>query len=305
MVLQNTRRYFEEEANEDPNLQREGILGDQGVTVADVTKTLDFMITTLEEDLKNNAPIRLQNTDFLNKNFRVISWQAFNPKATRQRNIRLTKYAVFTHPGSRTRTDKFNIGLYALKPESVAEGLHLKYTKQEVLNNIYEEGGPEFGKVEPLVYLDREGLESALMEGTIRVSFPDGTSALYNVDRSNNIPFVKGLDRRQQKRYWYFKPVDEIKGYGHRIDKKISVKPRVTFAGDILNIGLGKIVAIQYVQGGKSQMKLGMIADTGGAFLPNLYQLDFLSGVFETQQDYLNYVRTLPEYVKAYILIKK
>ena len=304
VVLTSTRKYFKNRLDRDPDLQREGILGTQGVTVPDAVKTLDFMISSLKQDIKAKRSIRLQDSKFLNANFRTIEWKAFDPKVTHEKRVRLTKYAVFTHPGSRTPTPDFNIGIYALKAGEDLDRVR-KYTKQDVLKNIYEPNGTEFGAVEPLAYLDREGLESALMEGTVLIKFTDGTKAFFNVDRNNNIPYIKGLAPTEQKRYWYFKPVNAIKGYGETIDAKISLKPGVTFAGDVLNIGLGKIVVTANEANGKQQLRMGIIADTGGAFLPNLHQLDFLAGVFDSKEDFAAHTRKLPEYTKAYILVKK
>jgi hypothetical protein len=306
VVLNSTRKYFKNRLAEDPDLQREGILASQGVTVTDVVETLDYMILTIEQDLKAKRSIRLQNSKFLNTHFRAIQWQAFDPKVTDEKRIRLTKYAVFTHLGSRQPTKEYDVGLYALKPGTEIDRVRLKYTKQDILKNIYEPHGSEYGAVEPLAYLDRAGLESALMEGTILIKFTDGTSAYFNVDRNNNIPYVKGLDPREQKRYWYFKPVNAIKGYGQTIETKISLRPGVTFAGDVLNIGLGKIVVTESgTDSGKPVLQMGIIADTGGAFLPNLHQLDFLAGVFDSKADFGTYIRSLPEYTKAYILVKR
>jgi hypothetical protein len=305
VVLNSTRKYFKSRLDNNPDLQREGILGTQGVKVADIIKTLDFMVLTLQQDLKAKKPIRLQDPKFLNTNFRSIQWTAFNPTAKDEKRVRMTKYAVFTHPGSHTPTPEFNAGLYALKPDTDTEAIRLKYTKQDVLTNIYEPKGKEFGTVEPLAYLDREGLESALMEGTVLIKFTDGTSGFFNVDRNNNIPYIKGLTPNDQKRYWYFKPVNAIKGYGGTIQTKISLKPGVTFAGDVLNIGLGRIVVTENSINGKPKLRMGIIADTGGAFLPNLHQLDFLAGVFDSKEDFAEYTRKLPEYSKAYILVKR
>ena len=305
IVLKSTRKYFSNRLDSDPDLQREGILGTQGVKVTDILKTLDFMVLTLQQDIKAKRSIRLQDPKFLNTNFRSIQWTAFNPTAMDEKRVRMTKYAVFTHPGSRTPTKEFTAGLYALKPDTDVDAIRLKYTKQDVLTNIYEPQGIEFGTVEPLAYLDREGLESALMEGTILIKFTDGTSRFFNVDRNNNIPFVKGLNPTEQKRYWYFKPVTAIKGYGQTIETKISLKPGVTFAGDVLNIGLGRIVVRENAIDGKPQLHMGIIADTGGAFLPNLHQLDFLAGIFDSKDDFNAYTRKLPEYTKAYILVKR
>jgi hypothetical protein len=305
VVLDSTRQYFKERLDSEEDLQREGILGTQGVKVADIVKTLDFTILTLQQDIKAKRSIRLQDPKFLNTNFRSIEWTAFNPTAKDEKRVRMTKYAVFTHPGSRTPTKEFTAGLYALKPDTDIEAIRLKYTKQDVLKNIYEPQGKEFGKVEPLAYLDREGLESALMEGTVLIKFTDGTSEYFNVDRHNNIPYIKGLKPHDQQRYWYFRSVNDIKGYGGSIETKISLKPGVTFAGDVLNIGLGRIVVTENSSNGKPQLHMGIIADTGGAFLPNLHQLDFLAGVFASKEEFTEYTRKLPEYTKAYILVKR
>jgi hypothetical protein len=297
-VLTNTRAYFAQ--SQDPKISLGGILGTQGVSPMDTVKTLDFAIATLREDLQAKRPNRLQDPNFIRQNFRTIQWNAADPKQPEQSKIRITKYAVFTHPGSRTKTDKFDTAIYSLKdPRAKAA----KYTKQEVLAGIYEKAGKDAyaDKVEPIAYLTRDGLEEALMEGTILIKFNDGTQGFFNVDRSNEIAYIKGLDRKEQKRYWYFKPVDKIKGYGQAMENKISIEPGVTFAGDVLNIGLGKLVVISSADG----MRMGTIADTGGAFLPNLHQLDFLAGTFDGKPAFDKAARSLPEYATAYFLVKK
>jgi hypothetical protein len=304
-VLQNTQTYFQTYADENPEVQREGILGAQGVTLPDVLNTLAFMIDTLQEDLANQQPIRLKDPTFINTHFKVMTWSAYNPVDLGQRLLRITKYAVFTHPGSRTRTDVFNVPLYRLNEDAETDRFYLNYTKQQVLSGIYEAGGAEFGRVEPLAYLTRESFEDALMQGTIQVNFPDGASAFFNVDRNNGIAYNAGLSPYQQGRYWYFNPVDGIKGYGHKSAAKISIAPGVTFAGDVLNIGLGRVVVLEHNMGGQAQLQLGIIADTGGAFLPNLHQLDFLAGVFHDRDEFYAYTSRLPEYAKAYLLVKK
>ncbi|TAF07642.1 MAG: hypothetical protein EAZ77_09045 [Nostocales cyanobacterium] len=304
-VLTNTRKYFRDYAHKDPDISRNGLLLSQGVTVEDVLKTLDFMITVLEEDISNNRPTRLQDPNFINANFRVIKWSAYNPEQPKQKQLRITKYAVFTHPGSRTKTSKYNIPIYSLKDNLAGDKFYTKYTKQDVLSGIYEPGGKEYGKVEPLAYLTREGLEEALMQGTVLINFTDGSKAFFNVDKNNGISYVRGVKPTSQKRYWYFRKVDEIKGYGYKIDAKISIKPGVTFAGDVLNIGLGRVIVMEYNQGGNKRLQMGVMADTGGAFLPNLHQLDYLAGIFKNQTEFRQNIQQLPEYATPYILVKK
>lgn len=304
-VLTNTRKYFQDHAQKDPDISRNGLLLSQGVTLEDVLKTLDFMIVVLQEDISNNRTTRLQDPNFINANFRVIKWSAYNPEKPKQKQLRITKYAVFTHTGSRSKTSKYNIPIYSLKENLDTDKFYMKYTKQDVLSGIYEPGGKEFGKVEPLAYLTREGLEEALMQGTILINFTDGSKAFFNVDKNNGISYVKGLKATSQKRYWYFRKVDQIKGYGHQIDAKISIKPGVTFAGDVLNMGLGRVIIMEYNQAGNKRLQMGVIADTGGAFLPNLAQLDFLAGIFQNQREFRQHIQQLPEYATAYILVKK
>jgi hypothetical protein len=304
-VLVNTRKYFQDYSSQDPDILRTGMLATQGVTVPDVLKTLDFMIAVLKQDIANNRATRLQDPKFINSNFRVIKWTAYNPKDKKQKQLRITKYAVFTHPGSRKKTSTFNTPIYSLKDNSNKNTFYTKYTKQDVLSGIYEPGGKEFGKVKSLAYITRTGLEEALMQGTILINFTDGYRAFFNVDRNNAMPYIRGLKATAQKRYWYFREVDAIKGYGYKIDAKISIKPGVTFAGDVLNIGLGRVIIIEHTKGGRKHLQMGVMADTGGAFLPNLYQLDFLAGIFKSQKEFRQNISQLPEYATAYFLVKK
>lgn len=304
-VLYNVRQYFATATEADPNVLREGLLGTQGVTVADTIETLDFMISVLYEDIVNQRPTRLKDPSFINTHFKVIKWKPYNPKSPAQNQLRITKYAVFRHFGSRTKTAQFNTPIYRLNDQFTADKFYTQYTKQQVLSGIYNPGGTEVGKAEPIAYLTREGLEDALLQGTVLIKFPDGGSAYFNVDRSNGMQYQRGVKQRSQKRYWYFKEVDAIKGYGGEKADKIPVKPGVTFAGDILNIGLGKIVVIEHGQGGAKKLQLGAIADTGGAFLPNLHQLDFLAGIFVNKSDFNGYLSRTPDYAGAYILVKR
>jgi hypothetical protein len=300
-VLKNTQDYFQQYQDINPAVQRIGILGTQGVTMSDVYSTLAFMISTLEEDIAQQQPIRLKDAKFINQNFQVIKWSAYDPQYPNELEVRLTKYAVFTHPGSRTKTGAYTVPLYALKEGAESDRFYLNYTKQQVLSGIYEPGGAEYGRVEPLVYLTRDSFEDAIMQGTILIKYADGTSQWFNVDRNNGIAYVPGRSAYSQGRYWYFRSVNDIRGYGHNFESKIAIKPGVTFAGDVLNMGLGRIVILNY--SGKQQM--GIIADTGGAFLPNLHQLDYLAGVFANRDEFYDSIANLPEYAQAYLLIHK
>lgn len=308
-VLRNTRQYFQSYGATDPVAQREGILAAHGVTLTDVLATLDFMIATLTADISHKRPIRLQDPAFINRHFRVIQWLPHNPRNRQQtQQLRLTSYAIFTHTGSRRRTATYNTALYALpqrQPDQPEDTFYKHLTKQQVLAGIFEPGGALYGRVQPLAYLTRAAFEEALMQGTILVNFTDGSRAFFNVDRNNGIAFIKGVNPYNQQRYWYFREVAAIKGYGSSIENKINIEPEVTFAGDVWNLGLGRVVVIEDTRRGYSQLRLGVIADTGGAFVPNLYQLDLLAGIFPSRAAYQAVARSLPDYVRGYILIKK
>lgn len=300
-TIENTLDYFNKNLGSDKVIERAGILGQYGVDLDTILDTLNFMKIILEDDLKSGKN-RLAEPEFLNQNFRIINWKPYNPKDLNQDKVRITKYAIFNHQGSKTKTAKFNIPLYEIVAK---DDFYKKYTKQQVLTGIFEKGGKEFGKAKPLVYLTRDGLEEALMEGTLLVNFPDGSKKYYNVDKNNSIAYVKGLKRENQKRYWYFKNVEGINGYGKDIEHKIKIEDSVTFAGDVFNIGVGKIVLLNYKIADKTHLKMGIIGDTGGAFLPNLHQLDFLAGTFKNKEEFNKYSQSLPSYANVSFIIKK
>ncbi|MEK7433495.1 MAG: hypothetical protein AABZ74_10210, partial [Cyanobacteriota bacterium] len=294
-----TLDYISKNIDSDQVIKRDGFLGSLDIKLQNVVDTLNFIKKIIEEDLETGKN-RLKDTDFINKNFKVIKWNPYNPKDLKQKNIRITKYAIFNHNGSKTKTKEFNVPLYELKEKG---DFYKKYTKQDVLSGIYEKENTK--KVSPLVYLTRDGLEEALMEGTLLVKFPDGSKKYYNVDKNNGISYVKGLKREAQKRYWYFKNVEGINGYGKDIENKVKIEDSVTFAGDVFNIGLGKIVVLDYQINTKKHLRLGIIADTGGAFLPNLHQLDLLAGTFKNKEEFNTYSQYLPSYADVSFLFLK
>ena len=92
-----------------------------------------------------------------------------------------------------------------------------------------------------------------------------------------------------------------------QVPHKVAYVPEVTVAGDLKNLGLGKIVALRYKnkRSKKDEVRLCMLSDTGGAFKNNLYQLDLFSGFFNKSRTFWNYVHKYPEQVDAYFLLKK
>ncbi|MCL5272591.1 MAG: hypothetical protein M1486_04700, partial [Gammaproteobacteria bacterium] len=155
-------------------------------------------------------------------------------------------------------------------------------------------------------YLSRTDLESALLQGTVVVDFGTTTKKTFNVHRNNNISYDRTKSPYQQERYWYFKEVDGIKGYGKDADHKITVNPEVTFAADLNQLGLGKLLLIQYRdKTGTTVSRAGIFADTGGAFADNLYQVDYLAGSYSGINAFSQATRQLPDYVDAYFMVVK
>jgi hypothetical protein len=298
--------YFHTYKEDDPFAVNAGIFSLLGITLADVEDTLRFSGKIIDEDRERGVPCRLTNPQFLNEHFRVIQWFPFRPGHSSAKEIRLTKYAVFTIKGTLEKTTVCKYALYALPSDE--KGMSLKeaekkkdslsrfrYTKQQVLDGAYEEGGAE-----PLIWVTRDGLEESLMEGSICVELPNGEKRYFNVDRNNGISYDPRIrSPRDQKRYWYFGRVAQPRGYGMDIQSQMPIFPDAAVAGDVYNLGLGKLMGISYIgKDGNRKIRLVILADTGGAFSPNLDQLDYYCGVIQTGNDF----REHPEFVRVYIL---
>jgi hypothetical protein len=310
--------YFQKYKDQDPDAVNAGLLSQQGISLADVETTLRFLKDTVTEDIKNKAEFRLADPQFLKTHFRFFQWLPHPPSATSEapgrEMIKITKYAVFTIKGSLKKNAVFKYALYSLPNDEKGMSLQeaekhkdrlcrFRYTKRQVLAGAYDQGG-----VEPLAWVTRRGLEEALMEGTICVELPEGEKRFFNVDRGNDIPFDPTIkNHRHQQRYWYFGRVLQPQGYGLDINSQIPIFSGVTFAGDVHGLGLGKVMGVFYNEpgSGKAKMMLGVLADTGGAFRPNLFQLDYYVGVLNSRKEFNQTVKTLPAFAEVYLLIKK
>ncbi|MCB9492963.1 MAG: hypothetical protein H6679_01690 [Epsilonproteobacteria bacterium] len=277
------------------------------ISEENVEQTLQFVIDTVEKDMQTQN-FRILDPEFLKENFSYFKWQADHQSATQRKvkcgpdgKIRLTNYAIFTFDGSPKKTEEFSCALYALRDESIQN----KYTKHEVLNGALEERENK-GKAKPLVWLSRKGLEDALMQGTVLVTMPNGSQRVFNVDRNNGIPYDQTLkDMYDQKRYWYFREIPLPKN-SDASSGKYHNRNEVVFAGDIDHIGIGKLIAVKGKNPvtGQEEMRLGILADTGGAFENNLYQLDLYVGVFKDRPALKSYIKQIPEAVDAYLLYR-
>jgi hypothetical protein len=55
----------------------------------------------------------------------------------------------------------------------------------------------------------------------------------------------------------------------------------------------------------KRELNLGVLADTGGAFVNNIYQLDLFLGMFNNKKALKNQQRNFPNTTQALILYKR
>lgn len=320
-------------------LAQPGMLGELGITLQDVLDTLDFVADTAEED-RGSSYKRLEDPRWLAENFEVYRWIPDRQAAAERKvtladdRIRLTKYLVFQVDGSTTRREPYTTALYALPRDEQQGGppeTRMKYTRLDVYAGVFEPGGEAEGAAEPIVWLTREHANQAVMQGSIEVATvldpaaapmdpaaaPGGTSEklvrMFNVHENNGIPYDPAIkDGNLQRRFWYFREVQGILGV-----EQIPLRPGAAVAGDIFNVGLGKLIALTWegpsgmdgVGAGRTgpgtELRLVLLSDTGGAFQPNLFQLDWLAGSFPTREAFEAWEKTMPSRVHASVLVKK
>ncbi|HFL2260372.1 hypothetical protein SCZ71_04645 [Legionella pneumophila serogroup 1] len=312
-TAKHTLAYLNKGKNYDPQVIHDGKV---------IKISLDRVKKTLEFICQNQK--KLNNPDFVKQHFDFIRWypdlrQAKQLSANKpllqnipKDKILMTKYFVHLAGASPKPSSAKPYPLYALPEDeqnltldeaNAKPGLiRFKYGKQAILS-----GALKNQPVSELAYLSRDDLEAALLQGTVVADFgPTAGKKIFNVHRSNNITYDRTKPPYQQERFWYFKEVDGIKGYGKDAEYKITVNPKVTFAADLAEFGLGKLLMIQYQdKSGRPMTKMGILADTGGAFNNNLYQIDYLAGSFAGKDALYRATRDLPDYVDAYFMILK
>lgn len=323
-VAKGTVDYLNLGEDYDPVAITAGMTAEFGGDLERIKRTLAFICQVNEEDKLANQPSRLMDAEFIKTHFDVIRWRPDLTQAKRfEKNkpllqnlpddkILLTKYYIKLAKGSAKRTAKTPYALYALPNDEVGLSLEVadndptlirhQLTKQQVLAGGLDKSTvfKETRLAEPLVWLSRYDLEDSLMQGTVKVDV-DGQSQFYNVHRNNGIGYDRNLKREEQGRYWYFKETQSVLGYGKDATRKIPIHTMVTVAGDLAHLGLGKLIMLTV----NGESRLTILADTGGAFVDNQYQLDYLGGYFRNWQDYINTYRTFPDYVEARILLLK
>ena len=276
-----------------------GLLGELGYTREALIDGLDRVAAACDATLRDPA--------FYDAWF---DWLAWTPDATAaaahgvavDRGLRLTRYVVYEVRGAAERTATFNTALYAVPDDDAGpDPSRLRYTRQQVIGGVYEAGGAAAGLARPLVWLTRDGVYQAILQGTVSVTTADGRH-LYNVHKSNGIPYDRAIrDPAAQPRYWYFREVPRLLGYTSGDRPAVAIAPRVTVAGDVYNLGLGRLVLLDT----GPELRLVVLADTGGAFQPNLYQLDWMAGVYPDRAALDAATAHVPERVAAGVLVPR
>ena len=288
-------------------LAQPGMLGELGVSIDDVLETLDLVARVAVED-RGNLYQRLRDPAWIAAHFDTLKWMPDRASALErdielpQDQIRLTKYVVYSVDGSRERTSTFTTPLYAVpRGDDQGSAIRMKLTRMDVYAGAFEAGGRYAGMAKPLVWLTRDGSNQALLQGTIQVRYPDGVMKTFNVHQNNGRAWEPGQpDLNRQPRFWYFREVQGILGVEHT-----SLREGVAVAGDVYNLGLGKLMALEWPTPHGHELRLVVLADTGGAFQPNLFQLDYLAGTFASKQAYAAWAKHTPARVPASILVRR
>ena len=158
---------------------------------------------------------------------------------------------------------------------------------------------------EPIVWLSERALHDVLLQGT-GVLNVEGSLRYFNVHRNNGISYDYTKGKTEQVRYWYFSEVPGVMGYGKEQNTKVLLQPNISFAGNVTQLGLGKLLLVSYDTSDRSiKSRLGILADEGGAFDNNLFQLDLLVGNYQGWTDYYQANKYMDDYAAAWLLLKK
>lgn len=326
-VADETQRYLTRSAD-DKFAVHAGKVFDESITLKRVEQTLAFLCQTYRDDVRAQRNSRLHDDKFLRENFAFYRWRpdlktarAIAKKSTNDTKARmlnaipsdkifLTKYYTKLLTASAVKTPHYNQALYAVPFDEV--GLTLveadsnlsltrhQYTRQQIIAGILEQ--KKLAK--PLIWLTEEALHDVLLQGTGVVEV-NGIRRYFNVHRNNGIAYDYTIGKREQARYWYFSEVPSIMGYGETLDSKIAIQPQVSFAGNVAELGLGKLFMVSYEIAGEQTSRLGVLADQGGAFDNNLFQLDLLVDSYYGWQDYHQANKQLPDYASAWLMLLK
>ncbi|WP_448213550.1 MltA domain-containing protein [Colwellia sp. MEBiC06753] len=327
-VADNTKTYLTNFPDDDKAVHAGAVIG-HGITLEKVEQTLAFICQVYREDVRAKRNSRLHDAAFIKQHFQLIRWLPDTAKANeiasastnavKQRMLRaipndqlfLTKYYAKLLDGSAVKTEHYSQALYqlpydeaGLTQEQAEQGkaqlTRFKFTRQQIIDGALLKNN----LAKPLVWVSEEALHDVLLQGT-GVLEVDGKIRFFNVHRNNGIAYDYSIGKREQPRYWYFAEVPSILGYGKKIQDKVAISPQVSLAGNVKQLGLGKLVLFNYPNQANAQARLAILADEGGAFDDNLFQLDLLAGSYRGWDDYHQANKHLPDYAQAWILLKK
>ena len=333
-VAANTKSYIKQHPDDVKAVHDGSAVIGNGVSLARVNETLAFLCETYRSDVRAGRQSRLHNSKFIKANFEFIRWlpdkknadriasSSTNEVKTRLLNdipaqqLFLTKYYAKLLDGSSMQTERYDQALYQLPDDEqglskqAAEAKQAELTRYQFTRQQVIAGALLKDKLaKPLVWVSEEALHDVLLQGT-GVLQVDGKTRYFNVHRNNGIAYDYHIGKREQARYWYFAEVPSILGYGQDLPDKIAIKPQVSLAGNVKQLGLGKLMLLSYHSerkgsSPKHEARLAVLADEGGAFDNNLFQLDLLAGNYRGWQDYYAANKHLPDYADVWILLKK
>lgn len=248
-----------------------------------VEATLRWVVAVGRADVAAGRD-RLADPAFLGRCLSGLRWDPDVPRPGGA--IRLTRYLVYSVRGQPSALGGFQFPLWALPADEAGLDVEaaearrasldrFRYTRQDVVAGVYKPGGAAAGRAEPLVWLEREAHEQALLQGSVAVEVGADTR-LYNVHRNNGIPYDKTeRDTRKQRAYWYFRAIDAVRGWAAEPVPGPALRPGVAVAGDLEHLGFGRLLALKAADG----LRMVVVADTGGAFVDNRHQLDLYTGI--------------------------
>ncbi len=221
-------------------------------------------------------------------------------------NHRITKYRICKIHGSRKKTKKYSFPLYPRPSDEACktreyirnnpeEFIRFAHTRSEIVEGILEQKGAS----KPLAWITLEGYKELVMQGSAVIDFEDQT-----VPQTFQVVVANG--KEWDDKYWFVAPYEKRKP-SKKYPIKVEPVPGVSFAGNIPALGFGKVL----VMIGKNpltlekEMKVGVLTDTGNAFLDNLCKFDLFTGYFEDHHLFDEHCKQYPHTAEMYILIKK
>ena len=208
-------------------------------------------------------------------------------------------------------------GIYTIRVKAVLGGRSAEKWVRVLIQNIHEEEGV---KVAGTLTLSQGQQEPAIFDDTVAwkewsLSNPGDKDKihLFNL-RTLQERIITSQEQfldypALSKDQLVFKGIDSVT-LANNIDwidlTQVGENP-VVLAGDVYNIGIGKLILLQYqnLKTRKQELRLGILADTGAAFKNNLYQLDSFVGMVSSDEQLHHQTNHMLDTVNAYILYKK